>query len=339
MRTSDGKLAKAKQVDLRNVIVLEGGSKGSNYVHGFCPFHESDGREHKTKSFIVYADHYVCLSAKTCGLSGDIINWFAFKLFGNPREHLGGGKFGQVLDAILGSNFRIIKSEPEKKLISKKKLASLTDAAEDYHAILMSTPERLTYFFSRGFTLETVVRQMWGWDGSRYVITVWRGVPRKSRLVSIRFRSSDDSSEFRYSGVKEFNPKVLYNREALLYAKKKGTPLLSFYGEYDAQLAWQAKIPTVSPTNGAKSFNVDWLEHFVGDVVIVPDKGEEREAFKDVATLGGRGWVVPFPKGDFKDFTEMAQKDDPCRLFRAIYQETSIRYYRRFCRRRIFDES
>lgn len=340
MKTSDGRLAKAKAIDLRGVIQIEGASRGSNYVHGYCPVHEADGREHKSKSFLVYPNHYICLSAK-CGVSGDIINWFAYKMFGDPKESLKDGRFNKVLDAILGSRFETIKTEPViQKPITVRRLASLTKAAEEYHAVLMSNPDRLTYFFSRGFRLRTIVRQMWGWDGSRYVITVWRGTPRKSKLVSIRFRSSSkEDTEFRYTGVKEFNPKVLYNREALLYAKRKDLPLLGFYGEFDAQLAWQSGIPTVSPTNGARSFDVGWLGDFGGDVVIVPDKGEEQEAYKDAAALGGRGWVVSFPKGDFKDFTEMAQRNDPCRLFKAIYRETSIGYYRRFCRKRFFDET
>jgi len=341
MSGKDPRLDKAKQLDLRDIIPVEGGHRSGNYVHGYCPFHEQGGSQarHKSPSFMVYPQRYSCLSTN-CGKSGDIINWYAYKMFGDPEISLRDGRFSRILDAILGANSQLKRQggqqshhiyTPEKPPAKNTvKIAEITTLVETCHKLLLRTPKRLTYFYSRGFDIKTIKRQQWGWDGRRWVIPVWHAIPGKSRLVSVRFRASRPD-DLRYSGVGDFNDRTLYNREALLYAKKHCTPLVVMYGEFDAQLSWQHGIPTVSPTNGAKSFQLDWLEGFTGDVIYVPDRKEERDAYADAEGLDARGWVVQLPIGPYKDYTELWQSGkDPAVLWREVYRATHLGFFRQF---------
>jgi hypothetical protein len=322
---------KAK-IDLRDVIELTDAHRGDKYVVGLCPFHENDGKPHKTKSFLVYDDHYMCLSATTCGKRGDIYNWVAFKLFGDP-EATRGEHFRQVLEHVrkqYGTDFVPVKHKVTKKA-PRLKEAEIVRLAEQYHQYLLTQPKRLAYFFWRGFTLATIKKQLWGWDGENYVITVWSGVPQDSRLKTLRLRSSLKDPVLRYSGLRGANEQMLYNREALLWAiRHKAPALLIFYGELDAGLAWQDGLPAVSNTNGALAFKPEWLARFKGAKVFVPDKGEEKAALNDANAFDRDGWVVHLPHGKFKDYTEARQAGmKPLELKRLIEKTLGYKILRR----------
>jgi len=302
------KVERAKQIDLRAVIPLVDERTYGQYKAGLCPFHEANGRGH-TPSFLVYPDHYVCLGAR-CEAHGDIFNWFAYKMFGDPNTSLRGSRFVTVLTAIIGESkkpqYKLAIKEPVKE-VPKTPAAELLRLTLLFHEQLMKNPKRINYFLQRGFTLETVIYQMWGWDGRRYVLPVWTGKPKETNVITLRFRSSD-SKDIRYSGIKGSNDHVLYNAEALEKAIKEDLPLFIFYGEFDAQLAWQDGYAAVSPTNGALSFNAEWVSSHKGHKIFVPDKGEEKAALRDAEVFSGYGWVAHLPPGKFKDYTEMRQR-------------------------------
>lgn len=304
----DDRAARAKQIDLRSVIRLEKERHYVDYNAGLCPFHEAgpDAGKH-TASFLVYKNGYRCLSTN-CGRHGTIFNWYAYKLYGDDRASLKNGRFREVLDAILGDAdaFRPSRKIKLDNTVGKDKIdVDLLRLARVYHKNLLLSPERLTYFFHRGFTLSTIMKEMWGWDGKNYVITVWEGRPRKSKILSLRLRNSTEDGS-RYSGIEGHNAKTLYNRYALLRAIDEEAPfVVVFYGEFDARLAWQDRIYAVSPTNGAKSLDPEWFSGYEGDIVIFPDVGEETDAYKDAGVFGVKGWVGHFPRGaGVKDYTE-----------------------------------
>lgn len=172
----------------------------------------------------------------------------------------------------------------------------------------MGRPKKLAYFLSRGFTFDTIKRQMWGWDGKNYVITVWADKPRQSDVVCLRLRSGDENSERRYSGITGYNEQMLYNREAMTYAIANQIQVLFiFYGELDAQLAWQDGLPAVSPTNGAKAVLPEWFSEYKGNLIFVPDLLEDRAAYEDAGEFGARGWVARIPHA-IKDYSLFRQK-------------------------------
>ncbi len=336
-----------KAIDLRVLIPLEGKTPHKGYLSGYCPFHESPETS-QTASFLLWPDHFKCLSVN-CGISGDIFNWYAHKLGIGATTPLKGSLFGQVVKQI-ESDYPALKSDspnseplPGRYKLSKteevkaeKPKLDLQQLAETYHDYLMRTPQRINYFLSRGFTLRTIKEQLWGWDGQNYVITVWRGRPQHSRLMTLRLRVSADKQEdnqSRYSGVRGYNDQMLYNRHALLWClKHRVTTLLVFYGELDAQLAWQDGLPAVSPTNGALAVMPEWFTHYKGDLIFVPDKKEESAAWSDAGEFGSRGWVGHLPDGEFKDYGELYAAAGTCaasQLQRYIEKQTGLKIVRR----------
>lgn len=335
MKSQDDRLVRAKAIDLRTVISINGAERSANYTLGYCPFHEDDGKDHKTKSFLVYPTRYTCLSSN-CGEHGDIINWYARKLYGSSRATLKNGAFSTILDTILGgvsygsggsSDLSATSVVDHKDNRRKNDLDSL---AKSCHDVLLESPRHLAYYLSRGFTLRTVKHQRLGWDGKRYVIPVWEGVPGMSELLALRYRARPgDEGSIRYSGVRDHNEKILYNREALMFADKHRTPLIVVYGEFDALLLWQNRLPAVSPTNGALSFQAKWLEGFDGDIIFVPDLHEEQAAYADANQIGANAWVVQLPSGPWKDASELYQVEGSFRkLWREIYSSTGLHWFK-----------
>jgi len=294
------RIQQAKQVDLREVAGLKASYRRAEYWLCYCPFHndEAGGRH----SLLLYRDHFVCLSTN-CGMHGDIFVWYNWKSFGS-KESPRGQTFLSILDMILGApRIELPAGAPDE--VDEVDLDHL---AEEYHrALFEADPKRLRYYLKRRLlTIETVKQQMMGWDGQGYTIPVWEGKSRDSSVIGIRIRSAVKDAKMRYSGVRGYNDQVLYNREALLFAIEEAAPaILIFYGELDAQLAWQNGLYAVSPTNGALAVLPEWFSSYPGYKIVVPDKKEEHAAFDDAAEFGSHGAVIQFPKDNpGKDYTE-----------------------------------
>jgi len=58
----------------------------------------------------------------------------------------------------------------------------------------------------------------------------------------------------------------------------------------------------MTTTGGAKSFKAEWLTDYRKNVIIVPDKGEEEQAYRLAKDLGWRASVkrLAYPN-DYKD--------------------------------------
>ncbi len=313
MATVD-RLTLAKAIDLRTIITLEKQSSYRMYNNGCCPFHDD-----QQPSFIVYPDHFFCMST-SCGARGNIFNWYAYKIFGDVNLKLRGHDFTKVLDEILGSPTKQIDNR--SKSIEEDEPIDLNILAISYHNNLQAFPRRFNYFLSRGFTAKTVNEQQWGWDGKNYTIPVWSGMASSSKVMSIRLRSAVVGKNQRYSGIRDYNQQILYNTEALLYAKslcRKDVCLFCFYGELDAALAWQDNLIAVSPTNGALSFVSSWVDGYKGDVIFLPDKGEEQAAYMDAGAFGSRGWVLHLPyTNDTKDYGELRNAGFNCNAIHEL---------------------
>jgi len=293
-------IEQAKSIDLRGVIQLEEERTYGSYKSGRCPFgiHADD-----SPSLLVYADHYYCL-ATVCESHGNIFNWFAYKTLG-AQDVPKGRQFLQLVETILGTP---LPKPVERKPEPEPEPVDLLQLANSYHKILKTYPNRIAYFLSRGFTYKTINRELWGWDGQNYVITVWENKPQESELLCLRFRAAAKSAKRRYSGVTGYNHKVLYNRESMFAACALGSPVLfMFYGELDAKLADQNGLFSVSPTNGALAVDPTWFSKCNNEIILIPDKGEEKAAISDAGLIGPRAWVEHLPPGNFKDFTEYNQ--------------------------------
>lgn len=187
-----------------------------------------------------------------------------------------------------------------------------------WHDLLMKDADRLAYFTDiRGFSLETIKEQMWGWEPvmARYVITVWNGVPQKSDVVQVRLRASHGMMPNKYIGLPGHNYAELYNSHVL----EKSESVCFFFGELDAQLATQHGFPSVSMTNGKGTFKTSWLKMFerTRKIVIIPDHGEEIDACKIALLFSGRAQVRTLPLRvntmevkDFSDFVSRGGTDE-----------------------------
>jgi len=298
---------KAKRmVDLREIMVVDGAKSYGDYIAGICPFHDDN-----TPSLLIYADGWYC-TASTCPRpKGSVLDWIAYQR-GIPNPS--GSEMLEIARELLEGTL-----EPEKVRINRpqKKKVDLPpldlDAVLKYVALLDT--DGIAYYLSRGFEEWFIRWNMWGWCDGIAVLPVWAGLPGQSELLNFRFRSLD--GDLRYSGAKGYNDGTVYNRWVIDWAINNDAPrLYVFYGEFDAALALQNGIPSVSPTSGSKSFRPEWVSGYEGVVVIVPDRDEEGDAYQDAGQIGIMGEVLeldyPANSPDTKDFTDMylREKED-----------------------------
>ncbi len=179
---------------------------------------------------------------------------------------------------------------------------------------LMDTCERRHWFHSRGFTDETIDREMFGWDAQRYVIPVWEGEPGKSSCLGVRLRKSElvaDSAP-KYVGLHGHNLSTVWGR----WHCKGNNLVFGFAGELDAARAVQDGFPAFSVVNGVNAvsrFPDDWPNKWFPDtkyLVVVFDKREEaagamlaRSWNKVKGSMLGRVFHWP-PSFNIKDYCE-----------------------------------
>ena len=74
------------------------------------------------------------------------------------------------------------------------------------------------------------------------------------------------------------------------------------FGMMDALTLSELRLPVVTTTGGAKSFKEEWLKDFRLPIIVVPDKGEQPQAYRLAKDLGWRGDLnkLSYPM-DYKD--------------------------------------
>jgi len=74
------------------------------------------------------------------------------------------------------------------------------------------------------------------------------------------------------------------------------------FGMIDALTLSELRLPVVTSTGGAKSFQPQWLENYRKPILVIPDKGEDRAATNLAGGLDWRGKVKRLDyHGVFKD--------------------------------------
>lgn len=160
----------------------------------------------------------------------------------------------------------------------------------------------------RGINLETIQKYGIGWDGRRYAMPIYdeKGILRNIRCYS----SVLDPKILNWPGWG--SPPRLFPMATLL-----GDPKVIFIceGEWDALLANQQGIPTVTGTGGVKSMGRwygNWSDWFRDRVVFIcfdcDDEGRigARRVAAKLARVTRKLRVVelPFPIGSHKDLTD-----------------------------------
>ena len=143
------------------------------------------------------------------------------------------------------------------------------------------SPEIIQYLKDRrGLTVESIAKFEIGWDvgRERNTIPVYVPAPAGKTLVNIRMHNSKKTPKtLNWSGS---GAARLYGADRLA-AAPPGSMVVATEGEFDSMLAGQETgYIGVSPTNGAKTFQEDWVKLFHGHhVVLIYDCDKEgREA-------------------------------------------------------------
>lgn len=191
-----------------------------------------------------------------------------------------------------------------------------------WHSLL---GEHRQYFKDRGFTDNTIDREMWGWNGQRYCLPVWEGEPGNSDILGVRQRKQDGDKGEKYIGLKFMNPSTVWGR---WYCRNAKT-ILAFAGEFDAALANQdgfAAFSVVNGVNALSEFPKGWPDVWFPksqNLIAVFDKKEESFAGrlcqhwnKVKGSMKARvfHWPMMF---DYKDYCEF-RKDKTIEDFKLL---------------------
>lgn len=192
------------------------------------------------------------------------------------------------------------------------------EVAKAYHDAIFSDYDALKYLNDRGITADTVRRYRLGVrnrDEER-----WLSIPHIEgrELVNIKYRRLPPHEKM---FEREFNCKsVLFNGNAV----EKNHSIIIVEGELDAITLLQNGFENVvSVTNGADSFDSDWVKKLepLNKIFICYDADEagQKGAIKVAKRLGyGRCWNVILPVKDANDFFLVKTADD----FKAILDKS-----------------
>ena len=133
-----------------------------------------------------------------------------------------------------------------------------------------------------------------------------RSGPQAEKLTGIRFSQP--------SGQRS----MVYCPDWSLTLRDPG-PLYIVFGMIDALTLSELRLPVLTTTGGAKSFDPKWLNKYSKKIMIIPDKGEESQAYELAAGLDWRGHVklLAYPDG-FKDPNDYAMAGKSDQLLREL---------------------
>jgi hypothetical protein len=113
------------------------------------------------------------------------------------------------------------------------------------------------WFYRRGFTDETIDRELFGWNGDRFVIPVWEGQPGNSRALTLRLRRTDEGE-----GPKYLTPSgSILNNVWGKWHTRNSSIIIMTAGELDAARLVQDGMPAISLVGGMgafRNFLQDW---------------------------------------------------------------------------------
>ena len=258
---------------LDRAMEMTGAKRYQNYVAVVCPFHEDN-----KPSLLVYEDHYRC---SACGAYG----W---------TEKL-------LESASLRPARRKEKAEYHPHIPPKMSKLEFVEAA---HRHLVKHEEYQEYLDARGLHAAVRKYKLGYWDG-------WYVVPSfhsDGSLRDILFRAGRWVQQ--QTGERFFQ---IAGQKPGVYVpdwKKEGTTMFITFGLFDAISVALLGFPSATPSIGKSAINPDWFAFWPYRLLVLPDRGEEREANKLAAGLDWRGRVIrlPYPDGA-KDPNDLLQLD------------------------------
>lgn len=249
--------------------LLPGAHRYENYIACLCLWH-SDSQP----SMFVYNDTFSC---KSCGK------------FGNTKA-----LYEQLKTHSIPHRPVVTKSQPRNPISNWIEVyGSLAKAMYVAHKNLLAHPHMATYLTERrGITLETCKALGIG------ILDGWICVPFfdiQHHIIGCTIRVGGHVPYRLYINPKGQNPNLLFDTDPKRTAQAKEVYLL--FGIFDAVTLWQAGKAAISTSTG-KRLDASALDHIRKPIIIVPDVGEEREAYLLASKLGWRGRVRQLPDID-----------------------------------------
>ena len=249
--------------------------RGSGYLHMCCPWHDD-----AQASLLVYADGwYHCLGE--CLTSGPISRLYA--------ELSATGSTKQGTKDIPKGRPPTIPSDPGDQI----------RFVSNAHQTILRNNSFRWYIAQRGLEGRIEPCEL-GWHQGWLVLPVhsphhdidgiiMRSGPQAEKLTGLRFTQPMGQRAMMYCP----DWSLLSKAEQCIYV---------VFGMMDALTLSELRLPVVTTTGGAKSFKPEWLEKYRLPIIVVPDKGEEAQAYRLAKGLNWRGKVkaLAYPTG-YKD--------------------------------------
>jgi len=267
-------------------ILLEkmNGIEYRGYFMSCCVFHED------TKpSLMVHENGFKCLS---CGKKGRI------EIL--ARKVLNERKINEI------NELKYKKHRPvlPEWAIWEKKFGDLNGIVEHAHKMLIKFPS-YQFYFKKRLLMGFAKKGMFGFISGWCLFPVFRD---DGKLLDVVVRSSRSDANTRYVLRPDDSRKSPYiycpdwsrvERSSLVYV---------VFGIIDSWALYSIGLPVVTGTSG-KSLNSERLEEMEKEFIIIPDKGEEKDAYLLANKLGWRGDVklLKYPDG-CKDSDDVRRK-------------------------------
>jgi len=276
--------------------------RAGNCYKALCPFHP----DKNTPSLAIYKNSVYCFG---CGYQGDAISFIEDYLnlgFRDAVEWLG--------EHIGHMPMRSRELEGSKHTNPNIPIPDMV--IEYWHKMLTDR----TYYYERLFTDTTIDFFRLGWDGTGYIIPTWESRPGISGVFSYKKRwPNPEPGQAKYTGPRGRSQPRLFNQWAL----RESATAFVFIGEFDAILAYQDGLSSVSPTCGQQSWQPHWNSFFQHKrVYVVPDVGESTSGYRIASAIGSNAKVCEYPPnvgGDYTDFRKGGYTVDD--FFRLVVKE------------------
>lgn len=244
------------------------------YFMALCPFHESRvGHADNRPSFMV-SDNYDYFKCKSCGASGKL-------------EYLQRYIDGQEYDPTMGrAPERVYPVLPKwRKWLDK--YGSIENVSKAAHKLYQENPEFHSFFIRRDIDHYGEIG-MFGW------LDWWNLFPvkdQRGKVIDIVLRADKGKGDTKYVLLKKSEehtdpPLYVPDWERFMMARTIYVP----YGIIDAWALYDIGLPSATGTTG-KSLNARLLRRYGKNWIIVPDHGEEEEAWKLKIELGSTAKV------------------------------------------------
>lgn len=235
------------------------------YIHGLCPFHDD-----KSPSLMVFKDNkFKCLACNEWGSHRKLAN----KLQGweEPVTHEGRGWSPPFLPKDLES------------------------FALRTHANMIHRNTSTGYLLGRGVSKEIMKKVRIGFHDGWYVIPNYNHHNRFQGLVLRAGPTIQEATGARFVIPHRQKPSMfvpdwdLWWREDVVFV---------VFGIFDALVLASLGFAAATSTGNKYTFKSEWLDEVRKHIIIIPDRGEEPEAYRVLNGLGWRGRVGPLPYGD-----------------------------------------